>query len=38
LLTKLFDRFPKIEVTVEPVRLRSNFVNGITKLPVRLST
>lgn len=38
LLTKLFDRFPKIEVTGEPVRLRSNFVNGITKLPVRLST
>jgi cytochrome P450 len=38
LLAKLFDRFPKIEVTGEPVRLRSNFVNGITELPVRLST
>ena len=37
LLTKLFERFPKIEVTGEPVRLRSNFVNGITQLPVRLS-
>ncbi|NMN95865.1 cytochrome P450 [Nocardiaceae bacterium YC2-7] len=37
LLTKLFERFSKIEVTGEPVRLRSNFVNGITELPVRLS-
>jgi cytochrome P450 len=37
LLAKLFDRFPKIEITGEPVRLRSNFVNGITELPVRLS-
>jgi cholest-4-en-3-one 26-monooxygenase len=37
LLTKLFERFGKIEVTGEPVRLRSNFVNGITELPVRLS-
>jgi cholest-4-en-3-one 26-monooxygenase len=37
LLTKLFDRFGKIEVTGDPVRLRSNFVNGITELRVRLS-
>ncbi|AMT72305.1 cytochrome P450 [Mycobacteroides immunogenum] len=37
LLTKLLDRFPKIEVTGPPDRLRSNFVNGITALPVRLS-
>jgi cholest-4-en-3-one 26-monooxygenase len=37
LLTKLFERFPSIEVIGEPVRLRSNFVNGITELPVRLS-
>lgn len=37
LLAKLFEEFPKIEVIGEPVRLRSNFVNGITELPVRLS-
>jgi cytochrome P450 len=37
LLSKLFERFPKIEVTAAPVRLRSSFVNGITELPVRLS-
>jgi cholest-4-en-3-one 26-monooxygenase len=37
LLAKLLERFGKIEVTGEPVLLRSNFVNGITELPVRLA-
>lgn len=36
LLTQLLARFPKIEVIGEPVRLPSNFVNGVTELPVRL--
>lgn len=38
LLPILFDRFPTIEVTAPPVRLKSNFINGISELPVRLST
>ncbi|EMD23741.1 cytochrome P450 [Amycolatopsis azurea] len=38
LLPILFDRFPTIEVIGEPVRARSNFINGISELPVRLST
>lgn len=37
LLAKLFARFPVIDVVDVPVRLRSNFVNGITELPVRMS-
>ena len=37
LLAKLLERFGKIEVTGEPVMLRSNFMNGITELPVRLT-
>lgn len=37
LLRMLLERFPDIEVTGPPVRLRSNFVNGITELPVRLN-
>ncbi|WP_203336974.1 cytochrome P450 [Nocardioides limicola] len=36
LLSKLLDAFDSIEVTGPPVRLRSNFVNGITELPVRM--
>ncbi|MEU4812963.1 cytochrome P450 [Nocardia fluminea] len=36
LLTKLLERFSTIEVTGTPVRLRSNFVNGITELSVRM--
>ncbi len=37
LLAKLLQRFDSIEVTGPPVRLRSNFVNGITELPVRMT-
>lgn len=37
LLGMLLERFDTIEVVGDPVRLRSNFVNGITELPVRLS-
>ncbi len=38
LLAKLLQRFDTIEVTGPPVRLRSNFVNGITELPVRMTS
>lgn len=34
---ELFTRFPKIDVEGSPERLRSNFINGIKHLPVRLS-
>jgi len=33
----LFDRLPGLEVTGEPDRLRSSFVNGIKRLPARLT-
>ena len=33
----LFDRLPDLQVTGEPDRLRSSFVNGIKRLPVRLT-
>lgn len=33
---ELFQRFPEIEVVGPPERLRSNFINGIKHLPVRL--
>jgi hypothetical protein len=29
-------RFSRVEVTGEPARIRSNFVRGYSKLPVRL--
>lgn len=32
----LFDRLPDLEVTGEPARLRSSFVNGVKRLPARL--
>jgi cytochrome P450 len=32
---ELFRRFPDIEMSGEPERLRSNFINGIKHLPVR---
>jgi methyl-branched lipid omega-hydroxylase len=32
----LFDRLPDLEITGEPDRLRSSFVNGIKRLPARL--
>jgi cytochrome P450 len=38
LLGMLLDTFDNIEVTGEPVLLRSNFVNGITALPVRFTS
>jgi cytochrome P450 len=33
---EILQRFPVIEVTGEPTRVRSNFVRGYTHLPVRL--
>jgi hypothetical protein len=33
----LFDQLPDLEVTGEPSRLRSSFVNGIKYLPARLA-
>ncbi|MGK5170577.1 cytochrome P450 [Geodermatophilus sp. CPCC 205761] len=33
----LFDQLPDLEVTGEPDRLRSSFVNGIKRLPARLA-
>lgn len=35
-LEALLDRVERIEVTGEPVRLRSNFTNGLKRLPVRM--
>jgi methyl-branched lipid omega-hydroxylase len=34
---KLFEQMPDLEVTGEPDRLRSSFINGIKRLPVRLT-
>jgi cytochrome P450 len=36
LFEHLFKRFPQMRVTGEPERFRSNFINGIAKLPVAL--
>ena len=33
---ELFRRLPKLEVTGPPERLRSNFINGVKHLPVRV--
>jgi methyl-branched lipid omega-hydroxylase len=33
----LFDQLPDLEVTGEPDRLRSSFVNGVKRLPARLT-
>jgi cytochrome P450 len=35
---KMFERMPDLEVAGEPDRLRSSFINGIKRLPVRLGT
>jgi hypothetical protein len=32
---ELFRRFPDIEMSAPPERLRSNFINGIKHLPVK---
>jgi len=37
LLEELLDRCERIERVGEPARLRSNFLNGVKHLPVRLS-
>lgn len=37
LLTELFERLPDIEVTGEPVRMQSSFMNGIRHLPVEFT-
>jgi cytochrome P450 len=34
---ELFRRFPNIQLDGQPVRLRSNFINGIKRMPVRLT-
>jgi cytochrome P450 len=34
---KMFERMPDLEVTGEPARLQSSFINGIKRLPVRLT-
>lgn len=34
--TELLDRLPRVELDAEPTRLTSNFINGITHLPLRL--
>ncbi len=31
-------RFPKIELAGEPQRVYSNFIHGITSMPVRIPT
>ncbi len=34
---EIMQRFARVEVVGEPVRVRSSFVNGYQRLPVRLS-
>lgn len=34
---RMFERMPNLEVTGEPERLQSSFINGIKRMPVRLS-
>ena len=34
---ELLRRFPAIELDGPPERLRSNFINGIKRMPVRLA-
>ena len=36
-VTPLFDQLPDLEVAGEPDRLRSSFVNGLKRLPGRLT-
>jgi cytochrome P450 len=33
---EILKRFPTIEVVGEPVRVRSNFARGFSRLPVRI--
>jgi hypothetical protein len=33
----LFDKLPDLEVCGEPERLRNSFVNGLKRLPARLT-
>jgi len=33
---ELFARYPRIELNGQPERLRSNFINGIKRMPVTL--
>jgi len=37
-LEELIERVARIEITGEPARLRSNFTNGLSRLPVRFTT
>ena len=34
---KMFERMPNLEVAGEPARLQSSFINGIKRMPVRLT-
>ena len=34
---RLFEHLPDLEITGEPARLRSSFVNGLKRLPARLT-
>ncbi|MCW2579438.1 MAG: cyp, partial [Blastococcus sp.] len=34
---QLFDQLPDLEIAGEPARLRSSFVNGLKRLPARLT-
>ena len=36
-LEELVPYLPRLELTGEPVRLRSNFFNGVKRLPVRIA-
>ena len=36
-MRQVVDRLPDIELTAEPSRLHSDFVNGIKKMPVRFT-
>ena len=34
---KMFEQMPDLEVAGEPARLRSSFINGIKRMPVRVT-
>ena len=37
LLTGMFEQMPDLEVAGQPDRLKSSFINGIKRMPVRLT-
>ena len=36
MLRELVERVPDLEIVGEPIRMRSDFINGINKLPIRI--